>query len=327
MKQRITGILLSALLSALGVPVHAQQPTKIARIGYFIVAFPSTAPARLDAFRQGLRERGYVEGKNILIEYRYAEGKLDRLPALAAELVRLQVDIIVSGGALTTRSAKQATMTIPIVMAADNDPVRNGFVASLARPGGNVTGLASLTPEISGKRLDILRETIPSLSRLAVLGSSTEPGNTLSLRETQVAAAEFGVKLLYFDVADSNNVRAAFQAASKARADAILLLSGTVVNQRRTEIVHLALKSRLPAIYYSPVWVEDGGLMSYGPSFSDLNRRAAYFVDRILKGAKPANMPVEQPRNFELVIDLKTAKQIGLTIPPDVLALTHKVIR
>jgi len=327
MNKRITEILVGALLVGFSFPMHAQEPTKIPRIGYFIVASPYTSAAATEAFRQGLRERGYVEGKNILIEYRYAEGKLDRLPALAAELVRLQVDIIVSGGALTTRSAKQATMTIPIVMAADNDPVRNGFVASLARPGGNVTGLASLTPEISGKRLDILRETIPSLSRLAVLGSSTEPGNTLSLRETQVAAAEFGVKLVYFDVADSNTVRAAFQAASKARADAILVLSGTVVNQRRTEIVHLALKSRLPAIYYAPVWVEDGGLMSYGPSFSDLNRRAAYFVDRILKGAKPANMPVEQPRNFELVINLKTAKQIGLTIPPDVLALTHKVIR
>ena len=327
LNRRITGAALGAMLLALSLPAEAQQPTKIPRIGYLIVAFPSTAAAATEAFRQGLRELGYVEGKNIVIEYRYAEGKLDRLAALAAELVRLQVDVIVSGGSLTTRAAKQATDTIPIVMAADSDPVRNGFVASLARPGGNVTGLASLTPEISGKRLELLKETIPRLSRLAVLGSSTEPGNALSLRETELAARAFGVQIQYLEVPDPKEVRAAFQALRRGRADAILVLSGTVVNQRRAEIVDLAVKNRLPAIYYAPVWVEDGGLMSYGPSFNDLNRRAAHFVDRILKGAKPANMPVEQPTKFELVINLRTAKQIGLTIPPLVLTLANRVIR
>jgi putative ABC transport system substrate-binding protein len=320
-------VLLVALLLSLSFPVHAQPPTKIPRIGYLIVASPSTSRAATEAFRQGLRDLGYVEGKNIVIEYRYAEGKLDRLPALAAELVRLKVDVMVSGGPQTTRSAKQATSTIPIVMAADSDPVGNGFVASLARPGGNVTGLATLTPEISGKRLELLKETVPRLSRLAVLGTSSEPGNALSLRETELAAAALGVQIQYLEVADPKEVGAAFEAVSKGRADAILVLPGTVMNQRRTEIVGLAVKRRIPAIYYAPVWVEDGGLMSYGASFSDLYRRAAYYVDRILRGAKPANMPVEQPTKFELVINLKTAKQIGVSIPPDVLALTHKVIR
>jgi putative ABC transport system substrate-binding protein len=327
MNRRITGLVIGALLLALNFPVQAQQPTRIPRIGYLIVAFPSTAAAATEAFRQALREFGYVEGKNIVIEYRYAEGKLDRLAALAAELVRLQVDVIVSGGSLTTRAAKQATDTIPIVMTADSDPVRNGFVASLARPGGNVTGLATLTPEISGKRLELLKETIPRLSRLAVLGSSTEPGNALSLRETELAARAFGVRIQYLELADPMEVRAAFQALIKGRAGAILVLSGTVVNQRRSEIVDLALKNRLPAMYYTPVWVEDGGLMSYGANYNDLFRRAAYYVDKILKGAKPANMPVEQPTKFELVINLRTAKQIGLAIPPEVLALANKVIR
>jgi putative ABC transport system substrate-binding protein len=306
---------------------EVQQPGKVPRIGYLSATSPSVDPARREAFLQGLRELGYVERKNIVIEWRYTEGKLDRLAALAAELVRPQVDVIVSGGSLTTRAAKQATDTIPIVMAQDGDPVRNGFVASLARPGGNVTGLATLTPEISGKRLELLKETIPRLSRLAVLGSSTEPGNALSLRETELAARAFGVQIQYLEVADPKEVGAAFQALSKGRADAILVLSGTVVNQRRAEIVDLAVKNRLPAIYYAPVWVEDGGLMSYGPSFNDLYRRAATYVDKILKGAKPADLPVEQPTKFEFVINLKAAKQIGLTIPPNVLARADKVIK
>jgi putative ABC transport system substrate-binding protein len=316
-----------AMLLALSIPTEAQQPTKIPRIGYLIVAFPSTSPARTEAFRQGLRELGYVEGKNIVIEYRYAEGKRDRLAALAAELARLKVDVIVSGGPQTTRSAKQATVTIPIVMAADSDPVGNGFVASLAHPGSNITGLATLTPEISGKRLQLLKETFPKLSRLTVLGTSTEPGNALSLRETELAAGAFGVQIQYLEVPDPKDIGTAFHAASKERADAILLLPGTVLNSRRTQILDLAVKTRLPAIYYAAEWVEDGGLMSYGVSFTDLFRRAATYVDKILKGRKPADLPVEQPTKFELVINLKTAKQIGLTIPPDVLALADKVLR
>ena len=240
-----------------------------------------------------------MEGKNIVIESRYAEGKRDRLPALATELARLNVDVIVSGGSQTTRAAKQATMTIPIVMAADGDPVRSGFVASLAQPGGNITGLAALTPEISGKRLELLKETVPRLSRLAVLGNSTEPGNALSLKETELAAGAFGVQIQYLEVPDLDAVGAAFQAVSKGRADAILVLAGTVLNQRRTQIIDLAAKGRLPAIYYAAEWVEDGGLMSYGMNFSDLYRRAATYVDKILKGAKPADLPVEQPTKFE----------------------------
>ena len=327
MNRRINKIVIGTLALALTFPVQAQQSTKIPRIGFLYVAFPSTSPARVEAFRQALRELGYVEGKNIVIEYRYAEGKLDRLPALAAELVRLKVDVIVTGGPAATRPAKEATVTIPIVMAADSDPVRSGFVASLARPGGNITGLATLAPEISGKRLEVLKETLPRLSRLAVLGSSTEPDNALSLRETVLAAGAFGVHIQYLEVPNPREVKAAFRAASKGRADAILVLGGTVLNQRRTEIVDLAAKSRLPAIYYAAEWVQDGGLMSYGMNFSDLYRRAATYVDKILKGAKPADLPVEQPTKFELVINLKTAKQIGLIIPPDVLALTDKVIR
>jgi putative tryptophan/tyrosine transport system substrate-binding protein len=327
MNRRITGVVLGAMLLAESLSAEAQQPTKIARIGYLTLGFPSTSPARTEAFRQGLRELGYVEGKNIVIEYRYAEGKADQLAGLAAELVRLKVDIIVTGGPTATRPAKEATVTIPIVMAQDGDPIGNGFVASLAHPGSNITGLATLTPEISGKRLELLKETVPRLSRLAVLGTSTEPGNALSLRETELAAGAFGVRIQYLEVRDSKDIGAAFQAASKGRAEAVLVLPSTVLNSGRTQIVDLAVKSRLPAIYYAPEFVEDGGLMSYGVSIPDLFRRAATYVDKILKGRKPADLPVEQPMKFELVINLKTAKQIGLTVPPLVLALADKVIR
>jgi putative tryptophan/tyrosine transport system substrate-binding protein len=327
MNRKITGVVLGAMLLAESLSAEAQQPTKIARIGYLTLGFPSTSPARTEAFRQGLRELGYVEGKNIVIEYRYAEGKADQLAGLAAELVRLKVDIIVTGGPTATRPAKEATVTIPIVMAQDGDPIGNGFVASLAHPGSNITGLATLTPEISGKRLELLKETVPRLSRLAVLGTSTEPGNALSLRETELAAGAFGVRIQYLEVRDSKDIGAAFQAASKGRAEAVLVLPSTVLNSRRTQIVDLAVKSRLPAIYYAPEFVEDGGLMSYGVSIPDLFRRAATYVDKILKGRKPADLPVEQPMKFELVINLKTAKQIGLTVPPLVLALADKVIR
>jgi len=302
--------------------VEAQQPAKVPRIGY--LAGSATNP-RIDAFRQGLRELGYVEGKNIVIEWRYTEGKLDRLPALAAELVRLKVDVIVTSGSVTTRRAKETTSTIPIVMTQDPDPVGNGFVASLARPGGNITGLSNLNRELSGKRLDLLKEVVPRLSRLAVLGTSTFPGNALNLKETELASGTLAMKLQYLDVLSPTDVETAFRGASKGRAEAVLALGGPVLNNQRTRIVELATKNRLPVMYSIREFVEDGGLTSYGVNQADLDRRAANYVDKILKGAKPAD--VEQPTKFEFIINLKAAKQIGLTIPPNVLARADKVIR
>jgi putative tryptophan/tyrosine transport system substrate-binding protein len=310
-----------------GAVAHAQQPAKVPRIGYLSAASPSAIAALTEAFRQGLREHGYVEGKNIVIEYRSAEGKPDRLPALAAELVRLKVDAIVTAGSTSTRSAKEATSTIPIVMGFDNDPVGSGFVASLARPGGNITGLSSLSPEISGKRLELLKDIVPRLSRVAVLGTSVQPGNAQMLKETELAAGAFGVQLQYLDVQGPKDIELVFRAASNGRAHAILVLSSPVLFSKRTQVSDLAAKNRLPAVYPQTEWIEDGGLMTYGASIPDLFRRAATYVDKILKGAKPAELPVEQPTKFELVINLKTAKQIGLTIPPTVLARADRVIR
>jgi putative ABC transport system substrate-binding protein len=305
----------------------AQQAKKVPRIGFLATVSPSTILARVEAFRQGLRELGYVEGKNIVIEYRYAEGKLDRLSELAAELVRLKVDVIVTAGPVPTRAAKEVTVTIPIVMGFDDDPVGSGFVASLARPGGNITGLSTLSPEISGKQLELLKEIIPKLSRVAVLGTSTRPGNAQELREVELAAGALGVKLQYGDVLSPKDIEPAFQAARKGRADALLVLGSPVLISYRKQLVDLAVKNRLPAIYNRSEFVEDGGLMTYGVSVTDLFRHAATYVDKILKGAKPADLPVEQPTKFELMINLKTAKQIGLTIPPNVLARADKVLK
>jgi putative ABC transport system substrate-binding protein len=310
-----------------GPSVQAQQPTKIPRIGFLGASSATVLAARTEAFRQGLRELGYTEGKNIVIEWRSAEGKLDRLPMLAAELVRLKVNVIVTTGPAPTRPAKEATSTIPIVMAFDNDPVGNGFVASLARPGGNITGLSTLAPEISGKQLELLREVVPRLSRVAVLGSSTTPGNAQSVKETELAAGAFAIKVQFLNIQNPQDIETSFRAAGKGRADSILVLTSPVVNPYRTEIANLATKNRLPAIYSTPEFVEDGGLMTYGVSLTDLYRRAATYVDKILKGAKPAELPVEQPKKFEFIINLKAAKQIGLTIPPSVLARADKVIK
>jgi putative ABC transport system substrate-binding protein len=296
--QRIIHIVLCALLIALCSIAEAQQAQKVHRIGYLSVNPASSESARGDAFRQGLRELGYVEPKNIVIEWRYADGKLDRLPALAAELVRLKVEVIVTGGSGSTRPANEATNTIPIVMTQDPDPVRNGFVASLARPGGNITGLSNFASELTGKRLQLLKETIPKLSRVSVLGTSTSPGNAQALRETELAAAALAVKLQYLDVRDPKDIESAFRAASKERADAILLLGGPVLASQRTQFADLAVKSRLPAIYWRSDIVDAGGLMSYSVSLPDLDRRAAIYVDKILKGAKPAELPVEQPTKF-----------------------------
>ena len=327
MKIKITVLILCAMLFALYGSVDAQQPTKIPRIGFLGAPPRSAISERIEAFGQGLRELGYVEGKNIGIEWRYAEGKLDRLPALAAELVRLKTDVIVTAGPQVTRRAKEATVTIPIVMGFDNDPVGSGFVASLARPGGNITGLSSLAPEISGKQLELLKEIVPKLSRVAVFGDSKEPGNAQALKELELAAGAFKVQLQYLDVLNLKDIENSFQSASKQRAGAVLLLPGPVMPAHRTEVVNLAAKNRLPAMHFRLDFVEAGGLMTYNVNYNDLFRRAATYVDKILKGRKPAELPVEQPIKFELVINLKAAKQIDLTIPPNVLARADKVIR
>jgi putative ABC transport system substrate-binding protein len=311
----------------LAAAVEAQQPTKIPRIGFLSSLSPANVSARMDTFRQGLRELGYVEGKNIIIEYRYADGKLDRLPELAAELVHLKVDVIVTGGPAVNRSAKEATAIIPIVISFDNDPVGNGYVASLARPSGNITGLSTLAPEISGKRMELLKEVIPKLSSVAVFGNSIQPGNPQALKETELAATAFKVQLQYIDVLDPKDIESAFRDARKALAGAVLVLGNVVVTSHPKQFVELAAKSRLPAIYWSPEFVEAGGLMTYSVSITDLFRRAATYVDKILKGRRPADLPVEQPIKFEFVINLKAAKQIGLTIPPNVLVRADRVIR
>jgi len=308
-------------------PVWAQQPGKFPRVGHLSVTASSINPMRNDAFRQGLRELGYIEGKNIGIEWRFGDGKLERLAANAAELVRLKVDIIVSGGSTATRAAKNATGAIPIVMSQDNDPVGDGFVANLARPGGNITGLATLRSELSGKRLEILTEIVPKLSKVAVLGSSSNPGNAQSLKETVAAAAGFGVKVQYIDVLTATNIESAFGAASHERADAVLVLASPVLNSHRAQVVEFATKRHLPAIYDRRDFVDAGGLMTYGVNVPDLDRRAATYVDKILKGAKPAEIPVEQPTKFEFIVNLKAAKQIRVTIPPNVLARADRVIK
>jgi putative ABC transport system substrate-binding protein len=315
------------MLLALCLSAEAQQPAKIPRIGYLAGTKPSTYPARVAAFRQGLRELGYVEGKNIVVEFRYAEGKADRERELAAELANLKVDVIVTTGPTVTRAAKEATVTIPIVFAQDGDPVASGFVASLARPGGNITGLSTLAPELSGKRLELLKEIVPKLSRVTVIGTSTEPGNAQLLKEMELAAEALKVKLQYLDILSSKDIETAFRAAADGRADGVVMLGSAVFNTHRIQIVELAVKSRLPATYTRPEYVEDGGLMTYGPSINDLFRRAATYVDKILKGAESADLAVEQPKKFEFIINLKAAKQIGLTIPPNVLARADKVIR
>jgi len=320
-------VLLTVVFLATAGFAQGQQPTKVFRIGFLVASNLAATSARIEAFRAGLRQLGYVEGKDFSVEFRFAEGKVDRVPALAAELVASKVDVIVTGGARDTRAAKDATTTIPIVMANDTDPVGSGHVASLARPGGNITGLSTLSPELSGKQLELLKEIVSRLSRVAVLETSTEPGNAQSRRETELAAKAIGMQLQFLDVRDAEAIETAFQAAVRGRAEAVLVLGSPVFNSRRTQLVDLAVKTRLPAIYRTPEFVDVGGLMSYGASSTELYRRAATFVDKILKGRTPADLPVEQPIKFEFVVNLKAAKQIGLTIPPNVLVRADRVIR
>ncbi len=313
-------------------PASAQQPARVARVGFVMTGPPEVALARavLDAFRRGLRERGYVEGQNIALELRYGEYKLDRLPRLVAELVRLKVDLIVVGSTPVARAAKQVTSTVPIVVGAMGDPVGDGLVASLARPGGNITGLTFLGPELVAKRLQLLKEAVPDVSRVAVLWDpDAYPELTMRamLNEAEAAARALGVQLRLMGVRGSNDFAGAFSAMTREGADALITFPSPMLFGEHRRIVDLATKSRLPAMYQSREFVEAGGLMSYGADIVDLFRRAATYVDKILKGARPADLPVEQPTNFELVINLKTAKALGLTIPQAVLIRASEVIQ
>jgi putative ABC transport system substrate-binding protein len=327
MKKKIAVFAVSTLLFALCSCAEAQQQAKVPRIGFLTNNSPTTFPAGDAAFRLGLRELGYIEGKSIIIEWRYGEGKPDRLREMLNELIRSNVAVIVTGGPSATRLAKQSNRTIPIVMATDRDPVANGFVASLARPGGNITGVSTLAPEISGKQLEILKEVVARLFRVAVFGTSFSPGNAQRLKEVELAAAALGVKCQLIDILAADDVGPAFQKAAKGHADAVLQLSSTVFNSQRSAILQLAAKTRSPMIYPWPEFVEAGGLMSYGVQLVERHHRAATYVDKILKGTKPSDLPVEQPTKFEFIVNLRTAKQIGLTIPPNVLARADRVIR
>ena len=328
MKSKILVYALPALILATIHLAEAQQSAKVPRIGFLSAVSSASIPRnRITAFQQGLRELGYVEGKNIIIEYRFADGKQDRLKEIVAELLRLKVAVIVTGGPTATRPAKEATSITPIVMGFDNDPVGSGFVASLARPGNNITGLSTLHPEISGKQLELLKEIVPKLFRVGVLGNWTQPGNKQALRELKAAGQALGLQLQYLEIQTSDDIDVVFREATKGRAEAILVLASPVIIYQQAYFIDLANKNRLPAVYSQPEFVDAGGLFSYTASFSDLFRRAATYVDKILKGAKPADLPVEQPVKFELVINLKAAKQIGVTIPPNVLARADKIIK
>jgi len=306
---------------------QAQQPKKIPRIGYLSPLSTSGSLANLEAFRQGLRDSGYVEGKNIIIEYRWAEGKVDRLPELATELVNLGVDIIVTVGTPPVLAAKRATSTIPIVAANADNLVELGVVASLARPGGNVTGSTRVDADFSAKRLELLKETIPKLSHLAVLSHGALGGDQEELQEIQAAARPLGIQIHSFTVQESGQFPGAYAEMLKRRAEALIFFTSAFTSFHRRQLVELAVKNRLPTICGGTNWTEVGCLMSYGPNVIELYRRAAVFVDKILKGKKPADIPVEQPTKFEFIVNLKTAKQIDLTIPPNVLSRADRVIR
>jgi len=326
---RREAIIVLMALGAVPLAAEAQQAAKIARIGYLSPNLAATPHLR-EAFRQGLRDLGYVEGRNLVIEYRDAEGKLERLPALAAELVALKVDVILAeGGTLGPRVAKQATRTIPIVFAA-GDPVGSGLVTSLARPGGNVTGLSNLSAELVGKRLELLKQAVPGVSRVAVLRHPVALGERTAkdmLKAADVAARALGVQPQFIEARGPDEFARAFSDMTSARAGALTLLPSAMFLREHRRLVDLAAKNRLPAVYTSREFVDAGGLMSYGANQPDLFRRAATYVDKILKGAKPGDLPVEQPTKFELVINLKTAKALGLTIPQSVLARADEVIQ
>jgi len=326
MKRKIAVLTLGAMLFTLCCPAEAQQPARTPRIGLLVAPSASAYSARLEAFRQRLRELGYVEGKNIVIEYRYADGKPERLPDLAAELVRLKVDVIVATGPAVV-TAKKASTTIPIVFAPYPDPVGAGLVSSLARPGGNITGLSVMTPDLDGKRLELLKEVFPKVVRVAFLWGSGGPRGNLVLTDMEAAAKALGVKLQSLPVRSLDDFESAFARAKREGAQALIAGPGSLFNTQQRQVLDFAAKNRLPAMYPTSEFVEAGGLMSYAPNYTDLFRRAADFVDKILKGTKPADIPVEQPKKFEFIINLKAVKQIGLTIPPKALAQADKVIK
>ena len=327
MSGKIFVCLLITILLATAAGAQAQQPGRIPRIG-FLLPYSPGPDARVEAFRQGLREFGYVEGQNVAIEYRWADGRFEQLPALAEDLVRLKVDVIVAAVTQASLAAKRATGAIPIVMVAVSDPVGSGLVASLARPGANITGTSSMTAEVVGKQLELLKQTVPKISRVAALWNPANPiFQAIQRKETEAAARTLGVQLRILEARGPDEIESAFATMARERTRALLVLGDPVFRSHRKRIADLAANGRLPAVSGTREFVDAGGLMAYGPSFTDMNRRAAYYVDRILKGTKPADLPVEQPTKFELIINLKAAKQIGLTIPPNVLARADKVIR
>ena len=329
MKHSIGLLAIFVTLAACGAVAQAQQPKKVPRIGYLSSSDPASESTRFEAIRLALRERGHIEGQNIASEYRYTEAKNDRLPELAAELVRLKVDIIVvAGGIGPIRAAKNATNTIPIVMmGGGRDPVEAGLVENLARPGGNVTGITNLSTELAGKRLELLKEAVPKVARVAVLYAAI-PSSVIEVKEVlPVAARALGLTVQPWEVRAADGFERVFAALNKQPPDALYVAGGPLINANGKRIAAFALKSRLPSMYSNREAVDAGGLMSYSADLADSYRRVAYYVDRILKGAKPSDLPVEQPTKFELVINLKAAKQIGLTIPPNVLVRADRVIR
>ena len=327
MRQTFASVALCAMLFALCVPASAQQPGKIPRIGVLISGSRSGSSRRLQAFQQGFRELGYIEGKNILFEYRYADGKLEPVPELAAELVRLKVDVLVTDTSNATEAAKNATTTIPIVFTTANDPVGDRQVASLARPGGNLTGFSLLALDLNGKRLELLKEAFPKVTQVAFLTRLGTRTAEQRFNEAQVVAKGLGLRRQFLGAKGPDDLESVFEEAKRSGAEAVLAHPSTFVATNRSRIIELAAKQRLPVIYSSIEAAEAGGLMSYGPDIVDNYRRAAVYVDKILKGTKPADLPVQQPMKFEFAINLKTAKQIGVTIPPNVLARADKVIR
>jgi len=328
MSKKILVVALGAMLLALSFPLDAQQLAKVFRIGVLLTGSASTQKSRIDAFRQGLRELGYVEGKDVVLEVRYAEGKRERFADLAAEMVRLKPDVIVVGSTGFTAAAKQATSTIPIVVGGAGDLVGTGLVASLARPGGNVTGSTDIAPDLSGKRLELLKEAIPKARRVAVLWHGVAGSSDVDeIKQTEIAARAFGIKLQVVSVQAPDRFQDAFAAFKKGNADALVIIQNAFTNFHSKQLLELAAKNKLPSMCEGSNFIEAGCLISYGPDQIYQYHRAATFVDKILKGRTPADLPVEQPMKFELIINLKTAKQIGLTIPPNLLVRANKVIK
>jgi len=329
MRRTYVRVALCAMLLTLSVSVEAQQPGKISRIGYVsTTGNPNNPGPNIETFKRELRELGYLEGSNLFTEYRYIDGKMDRAPQFVSELLQLKIDVLVVGGLTPVRIAKQATTTVPIVMVTTQDPIATGLVSSMARPGGNLTGVTSLVRDLSGKRLELLKEVTPNVSRVAVLWNADEEGAAIALKEYEAAARVLKIELQSLGVRPhESRLDGAFQAGVKGRANALITITGSFLSSNAKTIADLALKTAVPSMYESYRYVQVGGLMSYSASEAESYRRSAYYVDRILKGAKPADLPIEQPTKFELVINLKTAKQIGVTIPPDVLARVDRVIR